>query len=83
MLGWSRAATAVASLSRRARRSGLVASPSGARALLASEPQLSAKLVAIGPTTAAALEALGYPAAAVAEAPTPAGLLHALAAALG
>jgi hydroxymethylbilane synthase len=59
----------------------LVASPSGAEAL--PRTPFRAKLVAIGETTAAALRARGFAVAAVAARPTTAGMVEALAAALG
>lgn len=61
----------------------LLASPSGARVLLAGHaPGATPPLVAIGPTTAAEIRALGHTPAAVAETPTLSGQLAALRAAL-
>lgn len=62
----------------------LLASPAGARVLLAGRAAGSTPpLVAIGPTTAAEVEALGHAVAATAATPTLAGQVEALRAALG
>lgn len=62
----------------------LLASPAGARVLLAGHaPGSTPPLVAIGPTTAQVIEELGHPVAAVAASPTLAGQVEALRAALG
>jgi uroporphyrinogen-III synthase len=61
----------------------IAASPSAARRIAGLAPLQACRLVAIGRSTAEEAAALGLPVAAVAAEPTPAGLVAAVAAALG